>query len=119
MESLDKHFSADDKELLKDAFIGNEADTDEYGEAWPQKGLDYLAGMGPEAWNGGESESIMAAILEWVTAWNAEGRGRYAGADASRTLLGFIFEDAWEQGRLPYYDDLGEIRSYLTDLKSD
>ena len=46
-------------------------------------------------------------------------RGRYAGADASRTLLGFIFDDALEQGRLPYYDDLGEIRSYLTDLKSD
>ena len=109
-------FTADDKRLLRDEFVGNELDSDEYREAWPEKGLHYLTGMGETRFLD-DTEGLLDAILTWLTAWNTEGRGNYAGADAARTFLALVFEDAWFHGRLPYYDSPAEIRAYLACLK--
>jgi len=120
MPDLDKLFTQADKQLLREAFVGNETDSDEYGEGWPAKGFYWI--QTTEA-----DEKMTALALTWLQAWNGEGRGRYAGAAAARPLCELIFDRMWAAGETPYCSDLpdneyalfsaNELRVYLADLK--
>ena len=85
--NLDEHFSAEDKHLLREQFIGNELDSDQYRDAWPEAGLHYLTPLGIPLVRGNgldDTEALLSALLTWLQAWDAEGRGNYAGAAAAR-----------------------------------
>ena len=119
--NLDEHFSAEDKHLLREQFIGNELDSDQYRDAWPEAGLHYLTTLGIPLVRGNgldDTEALLSALLTWLQAWDAEGRGNYAGADAAREFLTIVFEDRGKPGETPYDDDLHDIKLYLAELKS-
>ena len=64
--SLDEHFGAEDKQLLLEAFLGNELDSDEYREAWPEKALHYLTTLGIPLVRGNgldDTEALLDALL--------------------------------------------------------
>ena len=55
--NLDNHFGPEDKQILLDAFLGNELDSDQYREAWPEADAarESLTIVFEDRWKAGEA----------------------------------------------------------------
>ena len=129
MEDLNKHFTEAEKKYLREAFIGNETDTDEYRERWPEKGFDFLSEIfestrfpyGPilntitDA--GPENLALLDATITWLEAFRGEGACRYAGSDDASKVCGLVFDILWSQNKHPYHgNNIDHIREYLDEF---
>ena len=122
-------FTEEEKLYLKAHFVGNEADTDQYREAWPESGFAYLERAyecarhqhGPLLNTQLDPQKELAALaVDWITAFRDEGGTRYAGASAAEPMLDLIFEILWNDNEHPYYgDDAKDIRERIDELKED
>lgn len=88
------------KEFCRESFVGNECDTDEYGETQPAKGWRYIADWLDAIYPAKLDPDAMIEIADWVRAC-AEG-DRYSGANELVPVLGRYFDWLWETGEHPY-----------------
>lgn len=81
---------------LREQFIGNECDSDEYRETQPAKGLGMAA-----HWAELDPSADMTLVVEWLQAVGLG--GSYAGASELALVLGAYFDALMAQGEDPYY----------------
>lgn len=98
----------------REQFVGNETDTDEYGETQPAKGFGYVAELF-ERTEDAKDADLLAEVLAWVTA--IQTGGRYDGADELQPLLARLFDLLWEANEHPYCDSPDEY--LLADFEED
>jgi hypothetical protein len=95
----------------RESFVGNECDTDEYGESQPEKGEAYLARALEIARHPATIQTLRGLAEKWRSALG----GRYDGADELRPILEILHDLLWERGEHPYYGDVAELREFLDD----
>jgi hypothetical protein len=103
------------KAWSRERYVGNECDTDEYGETQPAKGLVICAAFldAPD-----HPEGLLLLVQRWVAALG----GRYDGADQLEPILNEYHDWLWERGSHPYdterpgdYFDLETMDEYRED----
>ena len=104
---------------LRELFLGNEADSDEYRECQPSKTFEFLTGLGEDLVSK-HHERIMEALVEWTIGYmedlRANPESSYPGARSWESIGNIIFDIHIEQDEHPYYgNDLVEIRKDLED----
>jgi hypothetical protein len=106
-----------DKAWLRESYVGNECDTDEYGETQPVKGLTMIADLASALENDRDRvNALMVQVSEWTRAWDGS---RYGGAEELMPLYGQYFDVLWDRGRHPYYTSEAEIDEWITDVRSE
>jgi len=98
----------------RDAYVGNETDTDQYGETQPSAGVGVAAAIMtllPEFTN--EADLAWTEIQAWVAA--ADDPHNYDGADEAATMYARYHDLMWDRGEHPYYNDLAELKEMLDD----
>ena len=109
---LDEQTHPGVREWAREAFVGNECDTDEYGETQPAKGIGYILEWTERAGDPKDPE-MWADVRAWLDAM--AGGGRYAGADELMPVLVRCFDLLWSAGEHPYYDNTDEGREGLLE----
>jgi hypothetical protein len=102
------------REDIRDHFVSNEIDSDEYGETAPWKLLGYVGDVAGRLQD--SDHPLKDEFLEQVKVWvEAMGPGRYEGADSAYRLAEIIFDVLWDEGQHPYNGDdrQGFLDSYL------
>ena len=95
---------ADRKDRSRELYVGNEADTDEYGEAQPAKLLALVGGLVGEMEH--KDQITLAGLLAvWLAAVDGS---RYGGADQSAPVFTFIHDWLWDRGQHPYCETFAE-----------
>lgn len=107
------------KDALRAAYVCNECDTDEYGETQPAKGLRHIAWAMEMADDATTRDELVSLTAKWLTAIEAGGFARYAGADELAAILPLVFDMYWLAGETPYYSDPTELQEYLTTVVLD
>ena len=104
------------KVALREAYIGNECDTDEYGEAQPAKGVRVLAWAIDLAEGDGPTQrDLCRALRQWLEAYEP----RYEGAEELAQALTLAFDVLWAHGEHPYCSSEEELREYLEQVVLD
>jgi hypothetical protein len=131
--SFDK-YTPEQVEKLKQDFVGNECDTDEYRETQPAKGMRYVANLLELIEGMGTTEHKVIVLCEkWLHAMlndpMYEGAGEaapvdggwpwYAGAKELTPLMELYFDYMWAKGEHPYYDDEAALDEWLEDTKEE
>lgn len=100
------------KKWSRESYVGNECDTDEYGETQPEKGLGVVTGLiGLGAHLQGHRERVVLLAKAWMAA--VDPTERYGGADELRPLLELHHDLLWDRGEHPY--DTEEAGDYFTE----
>lgn len=103
----------------REQFVGNECDSDEYGETQPAKGFSYIADWFESLRPNYPEEDVLREIITWVEALADEPGGRYAGAEQLQPVLARYFDFLMESGQHPYEHTPEELLSwYLEDKES-
>lgn len=114
--SESKPFGPDElKPRSRDFYVGNESDTDEYGETQPGK-LLALIGAVVEQMDGDAVRQLTALAAPWLTACAAGDCGRYEGAEESAPVFAFIHDWMWDRGEHPYCDTIEDWHDQYDDL---
>lgn len=107
------------KAYSREAFVGNECDTDEYRETQPEKGLAFIHSYVERIMHTGYEgdlalERILGLTADWLKAYAHDIHDTaYAGAEQLTPIMAIIHDDAWARGTHPYGDD------YLETVKED
>ncbi len=103
------------KARSREAFTGNECDTDQYGETQPAATLSKigtLADMFSE--DPDQMETLMDLVAPWVLA--ASTMGRYDGAAEAEPIHNLYHDTLWAEGQHPYHgNDRADYVEYLAD----
>ena len=136
MKSMYDNFTPDEIQELKDQYVGNECDSDEYRETQPVKGLwqicsvdllpkqvediinkqvDYIDNIDDLEHlmidiSRASQEPIVLELLDWLSKANFES---YDGADELSSILEKVFDCYVEQGEHPYGYTEEECREWL------
>ena len=111
--------------LSRELYVGNEADTDEYRETQPEKGLRHmesaLAYATPE-----EATELHRLTVAWLASAGVEATpesaysaawdlqfGAYEGADGLVPMLSLAHDILWRAGLHPYYATFSELVDFL------
>lgn len=104
MTNESKPFGPDEfKERSRELYVGNESDTDEYGETAPAK-LLALMGAVVERMDRSDTLQLVTLAAPWLQACADGGCERYAGAEESAPVFEFIHDWLWARGEHPYND---------------
>lgn len=107
------------KRWLRDNFVGNECDSDEYGETQPAKGLgmigDYVLLISEDR---EKIEHLVELMSNWLNVVLDSAFARYGGAEQLEPILRLYFDALWEINRHPYEPDDPEemMQDYLHDF---
>jgi hypothetical protein len=120
-------FTEEQKAYIRDSFVENECDTDEYRETQPVKGMNYYAQLLEMTEDGSpeEQKELIELGLAWhkamVDHWGEPGWRSlgYAGADELRPILTKLFDLMWSQGETPYGDSVEELLERWQEGKDD
>lgn len=100
---------------LRDDYVGNETDTDQYRETQPGAGFRLIGAL-YDLVDTGKLGMDQSELLELAQTWvNALGGDAYAGAEQAEPLYLAFFEALWQSGEHPYFSDLEEIDEWLAD----
>ena len=98
---------------LRDAYVGNECDTDEYGETQPVKGLGIIADLASRLeGHDDDLNALMALVRTWTTAWNGT---RYGGAEELAPICALYFDTLWAAGEHPYESNEADLAERIAD----
>jgi len=115
------------KAALRDAYVGNECDTDEYREAQPSKGLDMLAHalalLASDADVDTQGTQTAKALVDLTARWldviEGGGCSVYEGCGELVPVLSLVFDILWTHGEHPYCSDEAELQEYLEQVVLD
>ena len=117
---------------LRDLFVGNECDTDEYRETQPAKGLEYVAQWANTrnqvlGYSASELAPMLTLVRDWLDAIvQAHGEDHsadawtyaYAGSEKLTPVLEVVFDTLIEAEQHPYGDTPELARAmWLDDFK--
>src|SRR5215831_15885785 len=102
------------KATLRELYVDNETDTDEYREAQPHKGLRHIAwALGvlgdDETVDEGTARRLMALGAAWLDGYT----GGYSAAAECAAALTLVFDVLWAHGEHPYSSTEEELAEYL------
>lgn len=124
------------KKFSREAFVGNECDTDEYRESQPEKGLGMISALvhilseqtearshelDETIIDGLSRREILVKVFELSAKWINLATGSYEGANELTSILEIYHDVLWARGEHPYYgDDVDEfLESYEDDLDGE
>ena len=99
------------KAYCRDSFVGNECDSDEYGETQPAKGFGYIADWLESIHPEHLDPEALDEIALWTRALADDPGARYGGADELRPVLARYFDHLWDAGRHPY-SEVSDLEQY-------
>lgn len=100
-------FGPDDdvKIWSREAYIGNEADSDEYRETQPWKLLSTIGLWADQMPGRDGADDFLAAVQAWIS----EAGHSYDGSEASKPLFAMIHDMLWDIGEHPYFEDYAAL----------
>jgi len=128
------------KNTLKQNYIGNECESDEYRETQPYKGmghinqaLQYLKEEQTTEWKkrinnetehphdgdygqiDKETEQLTSLTRDWLQAWS----WGYSGSAELALALEMVFDILWRHGKHPYYDTEEDLLKATQDIQDE
>jgi len=93
---------------LRDLFVGNETNTDQYSEAYPESGIDKLTWLALQILPGDPRRAELGELtLQWLAA--DPNSGSSAGGAEFEPIARLYFDLLWERGEHPYNDTFEDL----------